>query len=244
MTVVVKLGGSVLTDKGSPETLDGARLDRLVETIASSDVEDLAIVHGAGSYGHPHAAKRGVSTECGTRDAGDVVAIHRAVRRLNDELVDRLGAAGVPALPVHPLSAAHRDASGELWLPVSAAATMLEEGFVPVAHGDVIAHAGEGVTIVSGDDLVVSLAAGLDADRAGVCSTTPGVLDERGEVVPTIDGFEDVRDLLGASEETDVTGGMAGKVRALLGVDAPAWIFGPDDLAAFLRDESVGTRIE
>lgn len=244
MTVVVKLGGSVLTDKGSPETIDDERLDRLVETIAASGAEDLAIVHGAGSFGHPHAAERGVSTERGTSDAGDVVTIHRAVRRLNDELVDRLGTAGVPALPVHPLSAAHRDASDELWVPVSAVSTMLAEGFVPVTHGDVIAHAGKGGTIVSGDDLVASLAAGLDADRAGVCSTTPGVLDERGEVVAEIRDFEEVRDLLGASGETDVTGGMAGKVRALLGVDAPAWIFGPDGLAAFLRGEPTGTRIE
>ncbi|MGM0372404.1 MAG: isopentenyl phosphate kinase, partial [Halobacteriota archaeon] len=40
------------------------------------------------------------------------------------------------------------------------------------------------------------------------------------------------------------TGGMAGKVRALLDLDTPARIFDPDGLAAFLDSGTPGTRID
>jgi len=72
------------------------------------------VVHGGGSFGHHHAAEHGVSTAEGTRDAGSALAIHGAMVELNRVVVDALQDEGVPALPVHPLSAASRDGDGEL----------------------------------------------------------------------------------------------------------------------------------
>ena len=92
-------------------------------------------------------------------------------------------------------------------------------------------------------ELVVELATGLDADRVGLCSTVPGVLDEEGEVIERIDAFETVADALGGSDATDVTGGMAGKVRTLLALDAPASVFGPASVDRFLAGEQPGTTI-
>ncbi|MGM0591156.1 MAG: isopentenyl phosphate kinase [Halobacteriota archaeon] len=243
MLVVLKLGGSVVTDKERPETLDEDALVATTDALASADVDDLVLVHGGGSFGHHHAEAHGVTTDAGTTDAGAALAIHGAMGRLNGRVVDALHARGVAALPVNPLSVASRSAGGELALPLGSVETLLEEGFVPVLHGDVVAHAGHGVTVVSGDELVVSLASGLDADRVGLCSTVPGVLDANGDVVPEIHTFDAVADALGESDATDVTGGMAAKVRALLELGAPAHVFGPEGLAAFLDGESPGTKI-
>ncbi|WP_224268703.1 isopentenyl phosphate kinase [Haloprofundus salinisoli] len=251
MAVVLKLGGSVVTDKDRPETVDDEALDAAVDAVADSGLEALVVVHGGGSFGHHHAANHGVSTTDGTSDAAGALAIHAAMKRLNEAVVSRLQSRGVPALPVHPLSVAARhgsdDAAGEdaeLSLPLDSTETLLGEGFVPVLHGDVVAHAGRGVTVVSGDELVVRLADGLGADRVGLCSTVPGVYDENEVVVDEIRSFEDVAAALGGSESTDVTGGMAAKVRALLAMDAPAYVFGPDGVGPFLAGESPGTRID
>ena len=111
-------------------------------------------------------------------------------------------------------------------------------------HGDVVAHAAKGVTVLSGDELVTGLAERLGASRVGLCSTVPGVLDSNGDVIETITEFEPVAAALGDSESTDVSGGMAGKVQELLGLGAPAHIFGPDDVAAFLAGDNVGTLID
>jgi len=263
VTTVLKLGGSVVTEKDRDETVDGPALDRAAAAVAAarsgSDgdgaeatdaVDDLVIVHGGGSFGHPNAAEWGVTTEEGTRDADGVLAIHGAMTTLNKFVLRRLRDEGVPAVPVHPLSAAHRDADADLTLPTGQVRTLLDEGFVPVLHGDVIAHAGEGVTVLSGDEIVAELAGQLTADRVGVCSTVPGVLDaddgdavDEASVIPEISSFDEVADVLGGSDATDVSGGMAGKVRELLALDVPASIFDLDALSAFLAGERPGTTI-
>ena len=248
--VVLKLGGSLITEKHRPETIDADALEAACDAVASAlaegAVERLVVVHGGGSFGHHHASEHGVSTTAGTDDADAVMDIHGAMTELNRAVIDRLRDRGVPAIPVHPLSVSARPdgADGDLDLPLTSTATLLGEGFVPVLHGDGVATADAGVTVVSGDELVVELAAGLGARRVGVCSTVPGVLDGEGAVIPSIDSFEAVADALGASDATDVSGGMAAKVRELLALDAPAHVFGADGLATFLRGEAAGTRID
>ncbi|MFB6252868.1 MAG: isopentenyl phosphate kinase [Halobellus sp.] len=244
VTVVLKLGGSVVTDKETPETVDDQSLAEAVETIGEATPERLVLVHGGGSFGHYQADKHGVSLSTGSHDAQGVWAIHDAMRRLNDVIVGQLQDAGVSALPVHPLSVAARDANADLTLPRESIRMMLAEGFVPVLHGDVVAQADAGATIISGDELVTRLATGLSADRVGLCSTVPGVYDDDGAVIPRISEFAQVDAVLGESETTDVTGGMAEKVRALLELDTPAHIFGPESLPVFLAGESAGTVVD
>ncbi|AUV82365.1 acetylglutamate kinase [Salinigranum rubrum] len=244
MTTVLKLGGSVVTEKDNPEQVDEVSLARTTDAVAGSEVERLVVVHGGGSFGHYHAATHGVTTTQGTHDSGAVADVHGAMKTLNRRVVDALLARDVPAVPVHPLSLGARDAEGDLTLPAGSVRTLLDEGFVPVLHGDLVAHRGKGTTVVSGDELVTSLAGSLDAERVGMCSTVPGVLDAEGEVIPHIGAFEDAAAALGGSDATDVTGGMAAKVRSLLSLGAPAFVFGPDGLGAFLAGEEAGTRID
>jgi len=271
MTTVLKLGGSVVTRKDDPETVDADALATAADAIAgalgdrSEGPDRLVVVHGGGSFGHHHADRHGVSATAGSRDAAALSAIHRAMGELNDAVLDAFHERGVNALPVRPLSVAYRaDGTGDsgtggasdgddhsgtdsetarLHLPTASVETMLAEGFVPVLHGDVVTHRGRGGTILSGDEIVVSLARSLDADRLGVCSTVPGVLDAGGDVIERIDSLSSVAETLGASDATDVTGGMAGKVRALLAVPTPAHVFGLSDLDVFLAGGEPGTTV-
>ncbi|PSQ32379.1 acetylglutamate kinase [Halobacteriales archaeon SW_10_68_16] len=256
MTVVLKLGGSVVTEKDVPETVDEEALGRAADAIAGAlaggtvDPGGLVVVHGGGSFGHHHADRHGVTDTAGTRDAQALADIHAAMGELNAAVVDALHERGVDALPVRPLSLAHHgatdaetgraDESGSLHLPTGSVPVMLDEGFVPVLHGDVVVHEGRGGTILSGDEIVASLARSLAADRVGLCSTVPGVLDADGNVIRRVDALSDVA-ALGDSDATDVTGGMAGKVRTLLALPAPAHVFGLADLPAFLAGDATGT---
>ncbi|MFC5973223.1 isopentenyl phosphate kinase [Halomarina salina] len=240
--IIVKLGGSVITDKDAPETVDGESLQHAARALAAVD-EDLVVVHGGGSFGHHFANEFGVSRTVGTEDYEEVVAVHDAMSRLNSAVLDAFHDEDVPAVPVHPFSAGFRNAVADLVLPTGQVRTLLREGFVPVLHGDVVGHEGKGATILSGDELVVELADHLDAERVGLCSAVPGVYDDDGEVIEYIDSFADVATALGESESTDVTGGMAAKVEELLSLDVPATIFDLDGLDSFVAEERVGTRI-
>ena len=249
MTTVLKLGGSVITDKHERETVDHAALETAASIIseAVAETEGLVLVHGGGSFGHPAAVACGISETEGTTDAGSVVSVHRAMGRLNDAVIDTLLAAGVPAVPVRPFSLLTRravaDGDAGLACPTEPIEPMLTEGFVPVLHGDVVVSTGRGATVVSGDDVVVGVGAALSADRIGVCSTVSGVLDGSGEVIPEITSYDEVAAALGTSDATDVTGGMAGKVQVLLDVEGTASIFGLEELERFFETGVAGTTI-
>lgn len=251
MLTILKLGGSVVTEKDTPETVDEDALEHacdeiatyLSETTVGGAVDDpnrLVVVHGGGSFGHHHAAEHGLSSSSASRDVEALTEVHRAMGTLNERIVDALHQRGVNALPVRPLSVAHRHES-TLHFDTGAVETMLGEGFVPVTHGDVVSEGGAGGTVLSGDDIVVSLTTTLSPERVGLCSTVPGVLDERGNVIERIDSYADVESALEGSDTTDVTGGMAHKVKKLLEVDAPASVFDGDALAEFLTDGDAGT---
>jgi len=242
VTTVLKLGGSVVTAKDEPETVDRGALADAADAVADAE-DELIIVHGGGSFGHPHAAAHGVTDTEGTHDATGIREIHDAMGELNSAVVEALQDRGVSALPVRPLSVASRDGDGTTTFPGEPIVTMLGEEFIPVAHGDIVVQAEEGATILSGDEIVTRLARELDADRVGVCSAVPGVLDDSGRVIDRISDFETVASALGDSEATDVTGGMAGKVRALLELETPASVFGPAELGAFLSGDRPGTLV-
>ncbi|RQG98324.1 isopentenyl phosphate kinase [Natrarchaeobius oligotrophus] len=245
--IVLKLGGSAITDKDRPETLDGESLETAADAIAdglrSGSASSLVIVHGGGSFGHANASEHGVTTTAGTHDVAAVHDVHGAMKTLNEFVLSRLVDRDVPAVPVHPFSTAHRDEAGRLVLPTGQVETMVAEGFVPVLHGDLVAHTGRGVTVVSGDELVAALALDLAADRVGLCSTVPGVLDDADAVIDEIASLEEVAAVLGDSDSTDVTGGMAAKVETLLELDAEASIFGIEDVSAFLAGKTPGTTV-
>jgi isopentenyl phosphate kinase len=92
---------------------------------------------------------------------------------------------------------------------------MLSLGVTPVLHGDVVMDTVRGASIVSGDQLVASLAKALSPDRVGLATDVQGVLGRDGSVIGKIRRGEG-RGLAGGSRNTDVTGGMEGKLEELL----------------------------
>ena len=242
MTVVLKLGGSLLTDKAGRESIDTERLAMVAETIGRTQPSSLVLIHGAGSFGHPLAAQYGVSREEATRNPTAVSAIGSAMTRLNQAFIDALIDEGVPAVSVATGSMAWLT-DGTVAVDPGALTAWLEEGFVPVARGDIVARTDHGAGILSGDDLSVELATALDADRLGLCSNVPGVLDDNEEVIDEITRYGTVESLIGSPDGTDVTGGMGGKIRTILDSGVDGSVFGIDDLAAFLDGNHPGTRV-
>ena len=100
MTRVLKIGGSILTDKSRELAPRQDEIARVALEISSCP-EDLVLVHGAGSFGHIPAKKYGLPQEF---SRPGLRVTHGSVARLCDLVVEALGQAGVDCLPVHPLS--------------------------------------------------------------------------------------------------------------------------------------------
>lgn len=240
MTRVLKIGGSVLTRKDEHESYDSRAAERVLDAVADSH-DDLLLVHGAGSFGHPHAEERGFTENEPVDDTAAAYEIRRAVRLLNDVVVEELLERDVDASAVHPSSCTYRDGDGDLEVETGAVEAIVEAGDVPVLHGDVVADARGGYTVVSGDDVAVELARQFDA-QLGMCTSADGVIGEEGETLEHVNEIDDAGDHGGS--DVDVTGGFEAKLRKMLELPQGGRVFGVTGVDEYLSGGEPGTEVE
>ncbi len=215
---ILKLGGSIITDKGADCTVNREGLAAVAAAIAGAGTAGgIVVIHGAGSCGHPEAKRYHLDTGAKAGETAGIYVTHRAVSGLNDEVVRTLREKGVQALGIHPLHTGIADNGRLIGFETRHIMKMLSLGMVPVIHGDVVMDLSRGACIVSGDQLVRYLAAGLGIRRVGLATDVPGVLDGK-SVVPRITRGTIAQIPIGSSSHTDVTGGMRGKIDELLGL--------------------------
>ena len=227
--VFVKLGGSVITDKATPETARPKVIGRLAGEIAVALATrpDLRLVvgHGSGSFGHPVAQRYG--THLGVHSPADwrgFAATAAVAARLNRLVADALVAAGVPAWSIQP-SASARCRDGELLsLEIGPVEEALTHSLVPLLYGDVALDEVRGGTIISTEQIFAYLARRLHPGRLLMVGEVDGVFesdpirDPAAQPIPEItrQNWAEVRALLGGSHATDVTGGMLAKVEEMV----------------------------
>jgi len=212
--MILKLGGSVITDKSADCAVNHERLATLASAIATSRHGGIVIVHGAGSCGHPEAKRYHLDKGASEGHTEGIWVTHRVVSSLNDEVVRALRDKGVAAVGVHPFHTAVADNGRLVSFEHRHLEKMLALGMVPVIHGDVVMDMTRGACIVSGDQLVRYLALALHITCVGLATDVPGVLDGD-RVVPKITRGTTLNLHIGNSKHTDVTGGMSGKLNEL-----------------------------
>lgn len=244
--LMLKLGGSVITDKASDCRIDLGRLDTVASAIAGAGGQPILVVHGAGSCGHPEAKRYRLDAGAVAGHAEGIGVTHRAVAALNNEVVSILREKGVDAVGIHPLHAGYADNGRLISFESRHLDHMLNLGIVPVIHGDVVMDRSRGACIVSGDQLIRFLAPPLSMKRVGLATDVPGVLDG-GNVVPVITPASFRKLQIGSSTHTDVTGGMRGKITELLELAAAgigSEIFHVSRIPDFLSgNDCGGTRV-
>ena len=218
---VLKLGGSVVTEKDKPFTPNTHAITRLAEEVAASTPGPLIIVHGGGSYGHPVAKEYEI--DGGYRSPSQLVGFsktHQAMVQLNNIIVNSLLDAGVPAFSLSPSSFIVTKAKRITELNSATVRRHVSAGVVPVLYGDAVLDTSQGFAILSGDQLTTRLALTLDAERMVLGSDVDGVytadpkLVEEARLIPRL-SLKELESMteLGEAISTDVTGGMLGKVR-------------------------------
>jgi isopentenyl phosphate kinase len=244
--VLLKLGGSVITDKSQDCAINRERLGEIATAIAGARTDGIIIVHGAGSCGHPEAKRYHLDKGAEAGATEGIFVTNRVVSGLNETVVDVLREKGVAAVGIHPLHTAIADNGRLIAFEYRHLEKMLDLGMVPVIHGDVVMDLSRGACIVSGDQIVRYLAVGLKVNRVGLATDVPGVLDG-GNVVREINSGNVPSLQIGNSKHTDVTGGMRGKINELLELSNAgigSEIFHVSRVADFLAgNDHGGTRV-
>lgn len=224
-SIVLKIGGSAITDKNGELAAKTEVINRVAEEIKRADLENLIIVHGGGSFGHPTANKWNL--KAGFKEPTQKLGFaetHHVMTVLNGLFMDALIWHEVPAVSVAPSCGFVTD-NGRI---KSSECTILEKmmkmGFTPVLYGDAVLDEKLGFTVLSGDQLAAYLAIKYKAEKIVLGVDTDGLFDEDPKVNPnakpykhlTLAELKSIQDKLGKAKGTDVTGGMQGKVAELI----------------------------
>jgi isopentenyl phosphate kinase len=222
--ILLKLGGSLITQKDHPNQARADAIERIAgeiaETVRREPGLPLLIGHGSGSFGHSAAAKHQTREGVRTRSQWlGFVEVWSAALTLHRTVIDALRETGLPAISLPP-SASAICADGELVeLAVEPVQRALAAGLLPVVYGDVSFDRTRGGTIVSTEQVLAYLANSLPADRLLLAGSEPGVFADYPDRRHMLEKLTR-QDLAGISlrgaEATDVTGGMADKVRRSL----------------------------
>jgi len=224
---LLKLGGSLITEKDKSHHARRATIRRLGMEIkeALEEQPGLQIIlgHGSGSFGHIPAHK--YKTREGVFSQNDWIGfteVHHEAQSLNQIVMDVFFECGLPCIPISPLSTVEAENGIAAKWNISPITAALQNGIIPVVYGDTVFDSIRGGTILSTEDLFVFLAKNISQTcrillagwEEGLWEDFPG----RTKLVSSLDisNYQDSTvKYLKESLFTDVTGGMAEKVRLM-----------------------------
>jgi len=256
--VIVKLGGSIITDKRRRFSLNSEVIRRiggeLANAIKAADLS-LILVHGGGSYAHPIAREYSVSEGyVDERHLEGFIETSKIVRRLNLDVISNLVEGGLRAVLI-PASSIFITRAGRISTcnlePIFSA---LRIGVVPVTSGDVVFDRELGFTVLSGDGICSYLAVRLRAKRLIFAMDADGIYvrdRSTGEVRVAEEFSRGMKiEPLGSAKE-DVTGGIVNKIEeGFSAAEAGVEVLFVNGLAegrlekAVLGEPVVGTRLK
>jgi isopentenyl phosphate kinase len=230
--ILVKLGGSLITEKGKPFTEDIETIRRLAGEIHEARAGGkfgLIVGHGGGSY--PHLPAKQFRTNEGIVDKSSyegIAKVQDAAARLNRIVTGELIRAGENAMSIQ-LSACSTAEDGRIkYVYLDPIRMLLDDNMVPVPYGDVALDTKKGCCIISTEEILTYISHAFTGkykpSRVIVCGRTDGVFtanpDENGDakLIPEVTprNIAEVGNYLAGSSGIDVTGGMKQKVESIL----------------------------
>jgi len=219
--IILKLGGSVITDKSKECFFRKEIVDNLSKGIKKANKE-IILIHGAGSFGHIQAKKYQLNK--GYNDKGQLHGFsvtHERVQRLNTLVLKSLQDNGIPAVSISPHSVVKLDNHKLADMNYNIFEEYLENQFTPVTFGDVVLDNKLRFSICSGDLLSIALAKHFKPEKViyvidvdGLYTSNPKI-NKNAKLIEssTIGQLESLTTSL--DSHADVTGGMGGKIDAI-----------------------------
>jgi isopentenyl phosphate kinase len=226
--VLVKFGGSLITDKTQEEKINNAAINKLARQLKNVLDNHKRISYlvgtGAGSFGHIQVKKYNLNEGIETEEQKLGLAIvEDSVARLNRMVVASLLKSGLPAISFNPSSyfTMSNGETEEIFL--ESLIGFLNLGIIPVTYGDMVYDIVRGATVLSTDKQFLALTAKLSekniaVDKVIFCGATKGVVDENGKTIDKInrDSYPSIESVFFENGYVDVTGGMKKKVQTAL----------------------------
>jgi isopentenyl phosphate kinase len=218
--VIVKLGGSVITNKEKPLSPNLQNIRRICRELSRIIVIDkqiqLFLIHGGGSFGHYYAKKFGLGTSPVTSASPEGLARTSATMiELHSLILEELCRAGVYCATILPSELFQENGVNSLsGYGRKRVQAVFENHLVPITFGFVNFEGSESF-IVSGDKIAISVANAFDVQKTIFIMNVDGIFqasDLKGGIFRELD--HELLPLESTSKGFDVTGGVKAKISA------------------------------
>ena len=217
---LLKLGGSLLTDKNEPSSLREDVINRAIEQIIESN-KRVVLIHGGGSFGHPIAKKyqlfKGLNTSIKNQVLG-LSKTHEMMNQLNTILINKFLKKNYPVLSISPSSIFIKRSQQFILNSIDPIEISLKLGVLPILYGDIILEKDGSFSIISGDDIILELCKTLkNFEIAKVIFTIEkdGIYVKDGDSIEFASqiNFDELKsvELADLEHKIDVTGGIGRK---------------------------------
>ncbi|MFX1552065.1 MAG: isopentenyl phosphate kinase, partial [Promethearchaeota archaeon] len=157
--VLLKLGGSLLTDKNKPFSLREEVLENCINQVIESK-KPIILIHGGGSFGHPIAKNYKISEGLNDSIEDQIIGLsktHDVMNKFNSIIINKLLDRKCSAISIQPSSIFLRDFNQIRIKTVEPIEQLIKLGVIPVLYGDIVLSRDSSFSILSGDQIILKL---------------------------------------------------------------------------------------
>ena len=206
--ILIKLGGSIITNKEKPLT-PNKTLIRNISTHLKKVKEPMIIIHGGGSFGHYWSVKYDMHTKPDRYSSKGVSLVKNSMVELNSIILKSFVESGLNPYCVPP---------GDFMIGNSPISKKVKEipkiarsGLIPISYGDVMWYGKNKFYILSGDKIMGILSKILKPRLAIFATNVDGIYSDM-KTRKLLREFRSEKPIT-SKVAMDVTGGMTRKIQ-------------------------------
>ena len=222
--ILLKLGGSLLTDKNKPFSIREEVVKSAIRQIIEAN-KKIILIHGGGSFGHPLAKKYSISKGLDKTIPNQILGVaktHQSMNKFNTYLVNYFLEQNYPVLSIQASSIFIKDSEIISTKSLDIIETALDLNIMPILYGDIILDKQGSFSIISGDHIIFSLCQNLSTYKVSkvvFAMESDGlyVVDDTNSencklITDCYSNDLDSLELADLGQKIDVTGGIKGKL--------------------------------
>ncbi len=219
--IIIKFGGSLITDKTIPYKFNQSITENLVQQVKLFLNEfnkeyRIIIVHGSGSFGHTDAIKYNVGNGF-EKDSFGACKTHYSAQYLNQLVSQIFIEQKLSSISLNPSSFIFNDKDNKIQAEWQILDFINDKNILPIFYGDIIFDKNKGCQILSGEKIINLITNYLLSKNQTISQIIHlgienGVYDKTKEVIPLInaDNIDTIQ--FDQNNKIDSTGGMKHKV--------------------------------
>jgi len=205
--ILIKLGGSIITNKGKAQSARRKTVDNILKQIKKIN-EPTILVHGGGSYGHYWSVKYGMHTKPAKYSLKGLSVVKNSMIELDKIILDNATKNKLNPYSLPPTD--FMNGNKPIRNKIQKIGEIAKSGLIPITYGDALWYGQKKSYILSGDVIMTTIGKILKPrlsifvlDVDGVYSDTKSkkLINDFKKENPTI-----------SKNKMDVTGGMTRKI--------------------------------